>query len=199
MFSGIITDLGVIRAIDKQSDWTIAIETRFDMDRVKIGDSIACDGVCLTVIAKTTNQFSVQLSMETIHRTTAQHWKIGDHVNLEQSLRLGDRLDGHLVYGHVDGMARISAITPDHGSHKIAFQIPENLALYVAYKGSVTINGVSLTVNNVQGNEFTVNVIPHTWDVTGFQNLRVGDAVNIEIDIVARYVERILNYKSGTK
>ncbi len=197
MFSGIITDLGQIREIRKTADWEIEIATRFPTDKIKIGDSIACSGVCLTVTKKTANSFFIEASKETIDRTTVQYWASGGSVNLETSLRLGDSLDGHLVYGHVDGIAEIRAIAPVGGSHKVTMQIPANLAKYVAVKGSVTVNGVSLTINDVRGNEFDVNIIPHTFQVTDFRHLQVGGKVNIEVDMIARYVERILNHKAA--
>lgn len=196
MFTGIIIDLGKIRWIRRESDWTIEIATRLPTEKIKIGDSIACSGVCLTVIEKTADSFLVQASAETISRTTVQHWQDGWEINIETSLRIGDSLDGHLVYGHVDGMAELRAVQPIQASYKLTFQTPKNLAKYIAFKGSVTLNGISLTVNDVRGDEFDVNIIPHTWQVTDLKNLSPGNKVNIEVDMIARYVERIL--KNGT-
>ncbi|TAH33101.1 MAG: riboflavin synthase [Alphaproteobacteria bacterium] len=197
MFSGIITDLGQIRQIRKQADWEIEIATKLPMEKIKIGDSIACSGVCLTVTKKTADSFFIEASKETIDRTTVQYWAQGGALNLETSLRLGDSINGHLVYGHVDGIAEIKAIMPVGASHKVTMQIPANLAKYIVFKGSVTVNGISLTINEVRGNEFDVNIIPHTWQVTDFRHLAVGGKVNVEVDMIARYVERILNHKAA--
>ncbi len=195
MFSGIISALGTIRAIDRQSDWTLEIQMPGSTDAIKIGDSIACSGVCLTVVVKSGDSFTVQVSQETLDKTTICDWQEGRRINLEASLRLGDTLDGHLVYGHVDGVAQIQEIRRVDDSHRIAFKLPQNLAKYVAQMGSVALNGVSLTVNGVRGVEFDVNIIPFTWQATDFQFAKVGDFVNVEIDIMARYAERLMNFK----
>lgn len=173
------------------------VETaKLDLSKVKIGDSIACSGVCLTVVEKTARQFAADVSEETILRTTIGSWRAGMPVNLELSLHIGDALGGHLVYGHVDGKAVIKAISEVEASRRFTFQIEKNLAKYAAVKGSVTLNGVSLTVNAVRGQEFDVNIIPHTYNVTDFGSLKIGDQVNIEVDMMARYAERLMEFKS---
>lgn len=196
MFSGIIADCGHVISIAKTADWRFVIGVdRLDLSSVQIGDSIACSGVCLTVVEKGAKQFVADVSAETLSKTTLKNWQAGTPVNLELSLRLGDVLGGHLVYGHVDKTAEIQGITPVDGSRRFTFKIDNNIIKYVAVKGSITVNGVSLTVNDVRGPEFDVNVIPHTMAVTDFKNLAVGQQVNIEVDIMARYAERLMSVK----
>ena len=158
---------------------------------MKRGDSIACNGACLTVTEVHKDGFSTVLSDETL-RCTAPRWNVGDTLHLEQAARLGDRLDGHLVSGHVDGLARITAITPAAESHTVELEAPPHLAKMIASKGSVTLDGVSLTVNTISGQRFTVNIIPHTWAVTSFSHRAIGDTINFEIDLIARYVARLM-------
>lgn len=192
MFTGIIQDLGRIEFRQTTGDWQFAIRPeRFDVATIKLGDSIACAGVCLTVMAISNGCFVVQVSAETLALTTAKGWQVGQSLNLERSLRIGDTLDGHLVYGHVDGIAEVTAIEPVNDSHRLTFLLPQNLAKYVAVKGSIAVDGISLTVNQVDANRFSVNIIPHTWQVTTLGQLRVGQTLNIEIDMLARYVERL--------
>jgi riboflavin synthase len=192
MFTGIIRDVGEIVALDKSGDWKISVSTNLNLDDAGIGCSIACDGVCLTLIEKTESSFTVQLSAETLSKTTAKNWKIGKRLNLERALRMGEELGGHLVSGHVDGVAKIVSKTPENDSLRYKFSLPENLAKYAAQKGSIAVDGISLTVNEVEGEVFGANIIPHTQNMTTLGAKNIGDDVNIEIDVVARYVERML-------
>ncbi|MDB5478535.1 MAG: riboflavin synthase [Alphaproteobacteria bacterium] len=195
MFTGIITDMGEVISIDKSGDWKIRIRTNFKMDSIPMGASIACSGVCLTVVEKAANSFLVQISNETLSKTAIGQWDIGTRINLEQSLKMGDELGGHLVFGHVDGLAEVISITPIKDSHEIIFALPENLKHLAAAKGSIALDGTSLTVNDVQDNRIYINIIPHTWDVTSFGQLKVGQFVHVEADMLARYVARILEIK----
>lgn len=192
MFTGIVTDLGKIRAIEKQGDTRIEIETSYDMDDVDIGASIACSGPCLTVIEKGPGWFAVEASAETLDKTGLGDWAVGTPVNLERAMRIGDELGGHIVSGHVDAVARIVDMQPEGDSVRFTFEAPEAFAKYIAPKGSVSLDGVSLTVNEVQGNRFGVNIISHTQGETTFGSRKVGDRINMEIDTIARYVARIL-------
>ncbi|WP_207456162.1 riboflavin synthase [Azospirillum sp. SYSU D00513] len=192
MFTGIITDIGRVRAVERQGDTRFTIETAFDMEEVAIGASIAHNGCCLTVVEKGTGWFDVQVSAETLSKTTLGGWAEGTRINLERSLKLGDELGGHLVYGHVDGVAAVAEVRPEGDSLRITFQAPAELARYVASKGSVALDGVSLTVNEVEGDRFGVNLIPHTQTATTFGALKAGDRVNMEVDMLARYVARLV-------
>ncbi|MCW2246112.1 riboflavin synthase [Azospirillum fermentarium] len=192
MFTGIITDIGRVRSVEKQGDTRFTIETAFDMDAVPIGASIANNGVCLTVVEKGPGWFAVQASAETLSKTTLGGWAAGTRVNLERSLKLGDELGGHLVYGHVDGVATVAEVRPDGESLRLTFEVPAGLEKYVASKGSVALDGVSLTVNEVDGARFGINIIPHTQTATTFGDLKPGDRVNLEVDMLARYVARLV-------
>lgn len=192
MFTGIITDIGRVRAVERQGDTRFTIETAFDMEEVAIGASIAHNGCCLTVVEKGTGWFDVQVSAETLSKTTLGGWAEGTRINLERSLKLGDELGGHLVYGHVDGVAAVAEVRPEGDSLRITFQAPAELVRYVASKGSVALDGVSLTVNEVEGDRFGVNLIPHTQTATTFGALKAGDRVNMEVDMLARYVARLV-------
>lgn len=193
MFSGIVADVGTItRAEDREGGLRLAVTTQaLGMDDVAIGDSIAVNGVCLTVVKKDGNSFTVDVSRETLNCTVGLE-RQGARVNLEKALRLSDRLGGHLVSGHVDGVGEVTAFENLGESWRLAVRAPQPLAKYIAVKGSITINGVSLTVNEVKGAEFSVNLIPHTLAVTTLSELRAGSKVNLEIDLIARYVERML-------
>lgn len=195
MFTGIITDIGVVTEVVKKGDTRFTFETSYDTKTIDFGASIACSGVCLTVVDKGEDWFSVDVSGETLSCTTLGTWETGTKINLERALKVGEELGGHLVTGHVDAIGNIISIEPDGDSKKITFTLPEKLKMYVASKGSITINGVSLTVNNVTDNKdgtiFTVNIIPHTLQKTTFSSLNEGDHVNLEIDVLARYVARI--------
>lgn len=194
MFTGIITDIGTVRAIAKAADTRFEITTAYDLDGVDMGASIACNGCCLTVIAKGPDWFAVQASGETLSKTTLGNWERGTRINLERALKLGDELGGHIVSGHVDGIGQIVAITPDGESRRFRIRVPAALARFIAPKGSVAVDGTSLTVNEVDGADFGVNIIPHTQAVTTWGDMKVGQAVNIEIDMLARYVARLAEF-----
>lgn len=191
MFTGIITDIGIIENIERKGDLRITISTKYNMDNVEIGASIACSGVCLTVVEKQANKFVVDVSGETLSCTTADGWDVGSELNLERALKIGDELGGHIVSGHVDGLAEVTDIKEVGDSHEIFLKAPDDLKFYIAAKGSVTLDGVSLTVNEVNDNIFKINIIPHTWQETTFSNLQTGSKVNLEIDTLARYVARL--------
>lgn len=194
MFTGIVQAVGTIRRLEARGDdRRIRVDAAaLDLQDVALGDSICVSGVCLTVVARDGGEFAADLSIETLSRTTLGMLTDGTRVNLEKSLRLSDRLGGHLVAGHVDGVGRIVAVAPDARSQRWTVELPAALARYVAAKGSVCIDGVSLTVNDADGDRFGVNLIPHTIAVTTFGDRRVGDAINVEVDLVARYVERLM-------
>ena len=198
MFTGIITDVGSIRSIEHRGDLRAVIATAFDTAHVDLGASISCSGVCLTVVDKGPGWFAVDISGETVSRTAQGQWSEGRKLNLERAMKLGDELGGHIVTGHVDGVAEVVRIEPAGDSKIIAFRIARDLAPYLAGKGSVTVDGVSLTVNNVndgpEGTDFTVNLIPHTQAVTTLGALEIGQPVNIEIDVLARYLSRMRSY-----
>ena len=191
MFTGIITDIGRVRAVVPGGDTRFEIETAFDTTSIALGASIACSGPCLTVVETGPGWFAVQASAETLACTTIGAWKPGTRINLERALRLGDELGGHIVSGHVDGIARIASIRPEGDSIRFLFAAPPELMPFVAPKGSVCLDGVSLTVNEVEGDRFGVNIIPHTQAETTFADRREGDPVNMEIDMLARYVARL--------
>lgn len=195
MFTGIITDVGAIEAIENRGDLRARITTAYDMATVDMGASIACSGVCLTVVDKGPGWFAVDVSHETISRTAAQ-WQAGQRLNLERALKVGDELGGHIVTGHVDGVGTVLDIAPQGDSLRIAFAVPASLAPFIAAKGSITIDGVSLTVNDVTDQpdgtaQFAINLIPHTQAVTTLGALAPGQAVNLEIDVLARYLQRM--------
>lgn len=194
MFTGIVTDLGEVISLEQQGDLKARIATAYPATGIDIGASIACDGCCLTVVAKGTdprNWFDVQISAESVAKTNIAAWVIGKRLNLERALKVGDELGGHIVSGHVDGVAEIVGMRDEGDSTRFTFRVPEPLAGFIASKGSVALNGTSLTVNEVEGTTFGVNIIPHTKAVTGWGQARVGDKVNIEIDTLARYVARL--------
>jgi riboflavin synthase len=193
MFTGIITDLGRVKDIVKDGDTRFTFATAYAMDTVAIGASIACCGCCLTVIEKGADWFAVQASGETLSKTTLGSWTVGTPVNFERAMALGDELGGHIVSGHVDGVGEVLEVTTEGESHRFRFRVPEDLKKYIAPKGSVAIDGVSLTVNEVEGAVFGVNIIPHTFEVTTFGALKPGSKVNLEIDMLARYVARLMN------
>ena len=195
MFTGIITDIGTIRSVTRAGDTRFEIVTSYDLATVDLGASIACNGCCLTVIEKGKDWFAIQASAETLSKTTLGQWTQGTHINLERALKIGDELGGHIVSGHVDGLGEILSITPEGGSQRFSFRVPDALARFIAPKGSVAIDGTSLTVNEVEGNKFGVNIIPHTQAVTTWGTMVEGQRVNIEIDMLARYVARLTEYK----
>lgn len=193
MFTGIITDIGAVRRIRRNGDTRVEISTRYDTASLSLGASIACSGICLTVTGAAPGRFAVSASEETCARTTIGYWHEGTAVNLERSLRMGDELGGHLVFGHVDGVGIVLATAGVGESRKIVIDAPADIARFVAVKGSVAVDGVSLTVNEIAGRSFAVNLIPHTLSATTFGGLRAGDRVNLEIDMIARYVARLLD------
>ena len=192
MFTGIVTDVGTVRAILQKGDTRIEIETAYDMDDVDIGASIACSGPCLTVVEKGPGWFAVEASAETLDKTALGDWTVGTRVNLERAMRIGDELGGHIVSGHVDAVAKVVEMHPEGDSVRFTFETPADFAKYIAPKGSVCLDGVSLTVNEVQDNRFGVNIISHTQSATSFGERKVGDRINMEIDTIARYVARLL-------
>lgn len=191
MFTGIITDIGTVREIRPGGDTTFVIGTRLDLKDLALGASIACAGVCLTAIEHGDDWFAVQASAETLSRSTLKDWRVGTRINLERALKAGDELGGHIVSGHVDAIAEIVERRRDGDSERLAFRVPDEFAKAVAPKGSVALDGVSLTVNEVQGNRFGVNLIPHTLAHTTFGDAKVGTRVNFEVDMLARYVARL--------
>lgn len=199
MFTGIITDIGKVLETEKRGDLRARIGTGYDVLGIDIGASIACDGVCLTVIALGHDPqpwFDVEISAETVSKTNigVDGWPDGKRLNLERALKVGDELGGHIVSGHVDGVAEVVALTPEGDSTRVTFRAPESLARFIAPKGSVSLNGTSLTVNEVEGCEFGINFIPHTQTATTWGDVAVGDAINLEIDTLARYVARLKDW-----
>ena len=192
MFTGIITDLGSVQAILKRGDTRFQINTSYDTNSIALGASISCSGTCLTVVEKGKNWFAIDVSGETLSKTALGCWSEGTPVNLERSLKLSDELGGHFVAGHVDGVGVITSIDQEGDSFKFEFRFPEDLSRFIARKGSITVDGVSLTVNEITNNTFVVNIIPHTQNVTSFGTSRIDDRVNLEIDLLSRYVARLL-------
>jgi riboflavin synthase len=194
MFTGIVTDLGEVRRISggEGRETRFEIAGRYDTATIDIGASIAHNGVCLTIVEVGPGWHAVEASAETLSKTTLGSWRQGSKINLERALKVGDELGGHIVSGHVDGVARVVDIRPENESLRFTFESPAELACFVAPKGSVALDGVSLTVNEVDGRRFGINVIPHTQSVTTFGTYRPGDQVNMEIDMLARYVARLL-------
>lgn len=196
MFTGIVTDIGTIQKTEERGDLRARISCSYDMDGVDLGASIACDGVCLTVVAKGDDWFDVDISAETVSKTNLDSWASDKRVNLERALKLGDELGGHIVSGHVDGLASIITMQDDGDSTRVTLTAPDSLAKFIAQKGSVTLNGASLTVNDVNGCDFDINFIPHTKSHTTWGDAAVGDSVNLEIDTMARYVARLQEWDS---
>ena len=194
MFTGIVTDMGEVLELEQRGDLRARIGTAYDVARIDIGASIACEGVCLTVVAlgsSPRNWFDVQISAETVSKTNLSGWTVGKRLNLERALKVGDELGGHIVSGHVDGVADVVKIVPEGESLRVTFRAPEALAKFIAPKGSVALNGTSLTVNEVEGCDFGINFIPHTQAVTTWGAVKLGDRVNLEVDTMARYVARL--------
>lgn len=195
MFTGIITDIGTVVSAEQRGDLRLGIRCGYEMDDVAIGASIACSGACLTVVAKGTDSFTVDLSTETVSRTAAGRWVEGARLNLERALKVGEELGGHIVTGHIDGIGRVVSISPDGGSHRVEFAVSRGIGAFIAPKGSICVDGVSLTVNEVrdpgEDTVFAVNIIPHTWDVTTLGLLSAQAEVNVEIDMFARYLARM--------
>ncbi|SMO48933.1 riboflavin synthase [Ruegeria faecimaris] len=191
MFTGIVTDIGTITELEQQGDLRARIKTAYNTPGIDIGASIASDGVCLTVIALGEDWYDVQISAETVSKTNLDRWTVGKRVNLERALKVGDELGGHIVSGHVDGVAEVVAVLDEGDSTRVTLRAPKDLARFIAPKGSVALNGTSLTVNDVDGCDFGINFIPHTKEVTTWGDVGIGDRVNLEIDTLARYVARL--------
>jgi len=202
MFTGIVTDIGTIRSAEQRGDLRLVIDCNYDMESVAIGASIACAGVCLTVVDKGLDWFAVDLSAETVARTARERWAAGRRLNLERALKVGDELGGHIVTGHVDGIGAVTGIAPVGDSHRVTIRLPAGLAPFVAPKGSITVDGVSLTVNEVTdgpaGTHFTLNLIPHTFAVTTLGQLEAGAPVHLEIDVLSRYLARMRDHAALT-
>ena len=199
MFTGIVTDIGEVVGVEKRGDTRFIVATAYAPESIAVGASIACSGCCLTAIEMGRLQdgrgtFLVEASAETLSKTTLKNWKTGTRINLERALKMGDELGGHIVSGHVDGVGEIISMTPEGASKRFRFKAPDDIARFIAQKGSVTLDGTSFTVNEVEGNVFGVNIIPHTQAVTTWGHARAGDAVNIEIDMLARYVARLAEF-----
>lgn len=193
MFTGLVQDIGIVRAVERHGeDMSAEIETGLRLENMSIGASICCAGVCLSVTDKAEKSFFVDISAETLSKTSLVQWAVGRRINLEPSLRLGDELGGHFVFGHVDGLARVEAFEASGGSLFIRLKAPDGLERFIAAKGSVTLDGVSLTVNRVEGIFFEVNIIPHTAENTTLSNLSQGDFLNMEVDMLARYVAKMV-------
>ena len=197
MFTGIVTDVGTVRSAEQRGDLRLTIGTAYDLAGVDLGASIACSGVCLTVVDKGDDWFAVDVSAETVSRTATDLWREGARLNLERALRLGDELGGHIVSGHVDAVAEVVGVCPEGDSVRVGLSIPRELGPMVAPKGSITLDGVSLTVNDVRdaddrATRFSVNIIPHTAQHTTFADIAAGRQLNVEVDVLARYLDRML-------
>ena len=197
MFTGIVTDVGTVRSTEQRGDLWLVIETGYDLKSVDLGASIACSGACLTVVDKGEDWFAVDVSGETVSKTAADHWREGARLNLERSLRIGDEIGGHIVTGHVDAVGTVVGVCPEGDSKRVGISVPRALAPMIAAKGSVALDGVSMTVNDVRDAEdgtthFSVNVIPHTGARTTLGELDQGRQLNVEVDVLARYIDRML-------
>ena len=198
MFTGIVTDIGKILVLEQRGDLRARIGTGYDIGGIDIGASIACNGVCLTVIAlgrDPQNWFDVEISAETVGATNVGGWQVGSRLNLERALKVGDELGGHIVSGHVDGVAKVVGMRNEGDSTRVTFRAPDALARFIAPKGSVALNGTSLTVNEVDRTDFGINFIPHTKTATTWGDVALGDQINLEIDTMARYVARLREYE----
>ena len=199
MFTGIITAIGSLTSLDHKPDGgaRVKIKTPWDCEKIDLGASIACNGVCLTVVERDRDHFSVDVSKESLAVTSLKNWGEGSAINLERALAMGDQLGGHIVSGHVDGLAEIMSIRQDGDSYRVSLKAPDHLAPMIAPKGSVALDGISLTVNEVDGNTFGIMVIPHTWTHTTLGQNQIGDKINLEVDMLARYVARIISFHGG--
>jgi riboflavin synthase len=198
MFTGIVTDIGSIISSETHGDRRVVVRCGYDMGGVAIGASIACSGACMTVVEKGADWFAADVSGESVARTASGMWDTGRRLNLERALKIGDELGGHIVTGHIDGVGTVVVVCEEGGSHRVGIRVPDEIAPFIAPKGSVTVDGVSLTVNEVRdaaetgdGTHFSVNIIPHTWAITTLGELAQGREVNIEIDVLARYLKRM--------
>jgi riboflavin synthase len=195
MFTGIIQDIGVVKSVEKTGDTRFVIGTGLDLSLTAIGASVACGGACMTVVEKGADWFAFDASAESLSKTMLGSWQAGQRVNLEPSLKMGDELGGHMVSGHVDGLARVLSVVKEGDSHRVQLEVPDAFKAFIAPKGGIAIDGVSLTVNAVDGARFGVNIIPHTWAVTTLSDLKGGDFVHFEVDMLARYAIRYLEVK----
>ena len=198
MFTGIITDIGTVAEMSPKDGGgaRVSIKTSWNCDEIDLGASIACSGVCLTVVARDGHHFSVDVSEESLAVTSLKYWDKGRKVNLERALAMGDELGGHIVSGHVDGLAELLDLHKDGDSYRLKLRAPQSLAAMIAPKGSVALDGISLTVNEVEGNDFGVMIIPHTWSHTTLGERAIGDIINLEVDMLARYVARIISHQT---
>jgi len=201
MFTGIVTDVGTVRSAEQRGDLRLVIATGYDIDTVDLGASIACSGACLTVVDKGDDWFAVDVSAETVSKTAADHWHEGSRLNLERALRLGDEVGGHIVTGHVDAVGTVVGISPEGDSKRVGINVPRALGPMIAAKGSVALDGVSMTVNDVReaddgSTHFSVNVIPHTGEHTTLGALAPGTQLNVEVDVLARYIDRMLSART---
>lgn len=201
MFTGIVTDIGTITASAEQGDRRVVVRCGYDMLSVKVGASISCSGACMTVVEKGADWFAADVSGESVSKTAHGMWDLGRALNLERALKIGDELGGHIVTGHVDGVGTVAGVAEVGGSHRVDIRVPDGIAPFVAPKGSITVDGVSLTVNEVndaaEGTSFAVNIIPHTWAVTTLGELAAGREVNLEIDVLARYLKRMRDFDTA--
>jgi riboflavin synthase len=197
MFTGIITDVGRVLDVADGDGRRMTIATRLPLAEIPLGGSIATSGICFTAVDKGDDWFMVEASGATLEVTTAGAWAVGDSVNLERSLRIGDEMGGHIVFGHVDAVGEILALEPVGESHRLEVRVPKNLAPLIAVKGSIAVDGISLTVNEIGADRFALNVIPHSWRATNLAERKVGDRVNVEVDMLARYVARQLAFRAG--
>jgi riboflavin synthase len=195
MFTGIITDVGRVLEIADGCGRRLTIGTRLPLAEIPLGSSIATSGICFSAVDKGADWFTVEVSGVTLEVTTAGAWVVGDTVNLERSLRVGDEMGGHIVFGHVDAVGEILALAPAGASHRLEVRVPANLAPLIAVKGSIAVDGISLTVNETHADRFALNVIPHSWRATNLAERKVGDRVNVEVDMLARYVARQLAFR----
>ena len=198
MFTGIVTDIGTVTSSETRGDRRVVVQCGYDMGGVAIGASIACSGACMTVVEKGADWFAADVSGESVAKTASGMWDTGRRLNLERALKIGDELGGHIVTGHVDGVGEVIGVCEEGGSHRVGIRVPAAIAPFIAPKGSITVDGVSLTVNEVRdaedGTHFAVNIIPHTWVVTTLGELVAGREVNLEIDVLARYLKRMRDF-----
>ena len=195
MFTGISTNIGIIKKVKKNNKSEYLVETDMNLKDIKIGSSILCSGICLTAVKIEKNCFTINISEETLNFSTAKYWQKGEKINLEKSLKIGDELGGHIVTGHVDQVTKLISKRKLENSILLNFYTPQNLRKFICRKGSIAIDGISLTINNVRKNNFFINIIPHTKSITTLGNLEEGDKVNIEIDVLARYIDKNINFK----
>lgn len=192
MFTGIIQEIGRIISIDKSGDWIVTIRAPQTVQDLQVGGSVACNGICLTVIECNDLDFTVQISEETLNKTTTRNWHVDRQVNVERAMRMGEELGGHMVLGHVDGLAKIVSRTEENDSVRFVFKVPDDYTKFIAPKGSIALDGISLTINDVNENMFGVNIIPHTQKATTISLKQAGDNVNFEVDMIARYIGQFL-------